>query len=132
VKITRDAFLYLAPRFAPKTRFAQCSTCRDWVTGDRRCVIHGSKITVPGGASCGLYVWGIANPKGTETRARVTPEESGLINREVRCENCKFFGDDECGLYRILNDRLGEYFDLDVKVDAHGCCNAQTPGGDDG
>ena len=130
MKLGRDAFLYLDPRFAPKTRFAQCSTCRDWVTDDRRCVIHGPKITVRGTASCGLYVWGVPKPAGAATRALVTPEESGLVDREVRCENCTWFEDDgECGLYHLLNERLGETFDLDVKVDAHGCCNAQEPKG---
>lgn len=118
----------MAPK-APKTRFAQCSTCRDWVTGDRRCVIHGPKIKIGGDFSCGLYVHGEPMPPGTKTYIDVTPEESGLVDREVRCENCKYFGDDECGLYRILNDWRSDLFDLDVKVDAHACCNAQTPGG---
>jgi len=126
-KLTRDAFLYMAPRFAPKTRFAQCSTCRDWVMGDRRCVIHGPKVTVPGTASCGLYVWGVPHPAGTETKFRVTPEESGLVNREVRCENCTWVeGDmDRCGLYRLLNQRMPGVFDLDTHIEKHGCCNAQ-------
>lgn len=126
MKITRDAFLYLDPR-APRDRFAQCSTCRDWVTGDRRCVIHGPKVTVKGSMSCGLYVNGSPQPPQTATYARVTPEESGLVDREVRCENCRFFGDDECGLFRLLNDHMGDYFDLDVKVHAQGCCNANEP-----
>ena len=125
MKITRDAFLYMDP--VSSKNFAQCSTCRDWVSGDRRCVIHGPKITIPGTASCGLYVHGPVQPAGTKTYAWVTPKESGLVNREVRCENCKFFGDGECGLFRILNDWRPEMFDLDVKVDKHGCCNAQTP-----
>jgi hypothetical protein len=128
-KLTRSTFLYLAPRFAPKTRFAQCSTCRDWVTGDRRCVIHGPKVTVPGTASCGFYVWGVPKPKGTATSAKVTPEESGLVDREVRCENCTW-GDNGatlCGLYRILNQKMPTMFDLDEKIDPHGCCNAQQP-----
>lgn len=129
MKIGRDAFLYLDPRFAPKTRWAQCSTCRDWVTDDRKCVIHGPKITVRAGASCGLYVWGVPHPAGTETRAKITPEESGLVLREVRCENCRWFEDDQCGFFHMLNEELGDIFDLDTKVDAHGCCNAQEPKG---
>lgn len=127
MKLGRDAFLYLDPRFAPKNKFAQCSTCRDWVSGDRRCAIHGPKITVAGTASCGLYVWGVPKPAGTETRTLVTPEESGLVDRDVRCENCRWFEDDQCGFFGMLNEELGDFFDLDVRVDAHGCCNAQQP-----
>lgn len=54
----------------------------------------------------------------------------GPADREVCCETCRFFGDGECGLYRILNDHMGEYFDLDVNVHKQGCCNAQQPEGD--
>ncbi len=126
MKLTRDIFLYMDP-VGQTQRFAQCSTCRDWVTGDRLCVIHGRKVKVPGTASCGLYVNGVPQPAGSPTLARVTPRESGLVNREVRCENCHFFGEGECGLYQILNDWRPEMFALDVGVDSHGCCNAQTP-----
>jgi hypothetical protein len=126
MKINRSAFLYLDPRFAPKSRWAQCSTCRDWVSNHRRCVIHGPKVTVRGSMSCGFYIWGVP-VSNRETVAKVTPTESGLVDREVRCENCRFFGDDECGLYRILNDWRPEMFDLDVKVHKLGCCNAQQP-----
>lgn len=129
MKLERDAFLYMDPR-APRKRFAQCSACRDWVAGDRRCVIHGPRVIVPGSASCGLYVWGVPKPRGTETHARVTPEESGLVDRKVRCENCKWFDADEsqCGLYKMLNEKLPEVFDLDTNVDAEGCCNANQGG----
>lgn len=132
MKISRDAFLYLPPT-RPAANFAQCVVCRDWVRGDRRCVIHGPSINVPGTASCGLFVRGITQAPGTKTRPLVTPEESGLVNREVRCENCKYMASETtCGLYDMLNKKLPSYFDLDVKIDSHGCCNAQTPGGDHG
>lgn len=127
MKLGRDAFLYMDPK-PPQKRFAQCSTCRDWVTGDRRCVIHGPKVQVFGGDSCGLYVWGTPKPPGTDTEVIVTPKESGFVERLVRCENCQWFGDDgNCGLYQLLNRRLSDTFDLDIRVDAHGCCNAQQP-----
>lgn len=126
--IGRDAFLYMAPK-APEGRFAQCSTCRDWVVGDRRCVIHGPKILVAGSMSCGIYVHGEPHPKGFPTKALVTPDESGLVDRQVRCENCKWLDGPDCGFYRMLNEELPDYFDLDVKVDAHGCCNANEPEG---
>jgi hypothetical protein len=127
VKLTRDTFLYLHPR--TRSRFAQCATCRDWVLGDRRCVIHGPKVRVLGTASCGLYVFGWPNPAGTKTSAKVTPEESGLVNRQVRCENCTWADDGahKCGFYELLNKELGDVFDLDVNIDPHGCCNAQQP-----
>lgn len=128
MKITRDAFLYLDPR-GPKARFAQCATCRDWVSGDRRCVIIGPRTMVSGTMSCGFYVHGKPQPPGTTTTARVTPEEAGLVDREVRCENCVHFSSrvDECELFRLLNKEHGDIFDLDIAVDAHGCCNAQEP-----
>ncbi len=129
MKINRDAFLYLPPT-RPAANFAQCVVCRDWVRGDRKCVIHGPSINVPGTASCGFFVRGITQPPGTKTRPLVTPEESGLVNREVRCVNCKWGGPGrhECEFYDMLNKKLPEVFDLDIKIDPHGCCNAQTPG----
>lgn len=132
MRLDRSAFLYMDP-VAPKNAFAQCSTCRDWVSGDRRCVIHGPSVKVVGGASCGLYVAGDPHPAGTRTHSAVTPEESGLVTREVRCENCRWF-DGDCGLYEALNKAKPDIFELDPEVDAKGCCNAQQPvdGGDDG
>lgn len=127
MKINRDAFLYLDPRFAPKSKWAQCSTCRDWII-DRHCVIHKQSVNVPGDASCGFYVWGVPKPRGTECLGRVTPEESGLVVRDVRCENCKWFdATGECEFYKLLNKRLPDTFDLNVRVDKQGCCNAQQP-----
>src|SRR5262245_34472356 len=123
MKINRDAFLYLDP-VRPLGSFAQCNTCRDWVTGDRRCYIHGRKVTVPGTASCGFYVHGPVRPAGTSVYAWVTPEESGLVNREVRCENCKYLEEENvCGLFRKLNTWHHEMFELEETVDKHGCCN---------
>jgi hypothetical protein len=126
MKVNRAAFLYLDP-VRPAANFAQCVVCRDWVRGDRKCVIHGPTVNVPGTASCGFFVRGITQPPGTKTRPLVTPEESGLVNREVRCENCMFFDDGYCKFFTRLNDLWPAVFDLDPKVDAHGCCNAQTP-----
>ena len=129
MKINRSAFLYLDPTGGDVARFAQCSTCRDWVRGDRLCVIHGRRVKVPGTASCGFYVQGVPQPPGTPTLARVTPQESGLVNREVRCENCKYMDTaSHCGFFAKLNQALPEYFDLNPRIDSHGCCNAQTPG----
>jgi hypothetical protein len=135
MKVNRAAFLYLDP-VRPAANFAQCVRCRDWVRGDRKCVIHGPTVNVPGTASCGFFVDGPTQPPGTKTHAWVTPEESGLVNRDVRCENCKYYenedNESECGLFRMLNGWHHDMFELDEKVDKHGCCNAQTPGGDHG
>lgn len=127
-KLGRETFLYLSP--APDVdEFAQCMTCRDWVGGDDRCCIHGPHVAVYGTMSCGLYVYGAPQPSGTHTLAIVTPEESGLVNREVRCENCihlvTHLDGNECAFFRHLNEEMPELFDLDVKVEPKGCCNAQ-------
>jgi hypothetical protein len=77
-----------------------------------------------GGFSCGLYVPG--KPVNFPVKKYVTPQESGLVDRQVRCENCKF-GGEECGLYKMLNKKMPEVFDLDTKIESKACCNAQTP-----
>src|SRR5262245_61628716 len=127
-KLGAETFIYLNPE--PNTpEFAQCSTCRDWVTEDNRCFIHGPHVNVLGSMSCGLYVWGAPLPSGSKTVGIVTTVESGLVDREVRCENCIHFDDthDECNFFRTLNLELPELFDIDVGVEPKGCCNAQTP-----
>ena len=124
-KIGQEAFLYLQP-LDSEERFAQCSTCRDWVMEDDRCVIHGPYITVVSTASCGLYVEGAPQQSGTRTESIVTPSETGLTDREVRCENCYHFTD-ICELFKKLNETLPDLFDIDIHVDSKGCCNANTP-----
>ncbi len=127
-KLKRDAFLYLNPR-PPVAEFAQCAECSMWVDGDDLCTIHGPNITVPGTASCGLFIFGVTQPKGTPTKAVVTPEESGLVDREVRCENCLWGGPEEyiCQLFDMLNRYMPDIFDLDTAIEPKGCCNAQQP-----
>lgn len=145
-KITRDAFLYFNHRTnSPKKQFAQCVTCRKFVPheymGDKSttdlCVEHGSKVKVGEEWSCGVYtIWpkGSPNPQVIRDHAgelakgipgSVTPEESGLVERQVRCENCYFY-ERTCNLYFQLNSLLPTIFDLDIHVDEYGCCNAQT------
>lgn len=120
-RLKRDTFLYLDPE-PPDERFAQCSTCRDWITNER-CYIHRPDDKVPGSASCNLYVRGEPRTSGTPISA-VTPEDSGLVDREVRCENCKWFDDGTCNFYQLLNTVCPDVFDLDTSVDEKGCCNA--------
>jgi hypothetical protein len=127
-KLSRDAFLYLDPH-GDKDYFAQCSTCQDWVRGDNLCVIHSPHVNVPGTASCGFYVHGDPQPPGTPVEFVVTPEESGLVDREVRCENCKWGGPTSynCELYDLLNTYMSDIFLLDTQINPKGCCNAQQP-----
>lgn len=128
-KLERDAFLYLNPE-AYSDNFAQCSTCEMWVEGDNRCTIHGPRVKIQGTASCGFYVPGEPYSQGAETEPLVTAEESGLVDRPVRCENCQWGGPStyRCRLFAGLNERLPDVFDLDEQIEPKGCCNAQLPG----
>jgi hypothetical protein len=121
-KIGRDAFLYLSPK-PPKDQFAQCGTCRDF-TGTGCMILGQTRITK--GMSCGLYVRGQPrlNMKGRE-QSLVSPEQAGLVNFQVRCENCKY-GGPTCKLYEALNEELPDKFDLETKIDPKACCNGFT------
>jgi len=126
-KVERDAFLYLDHKGDPKM-FAQCGSCMMF-TGST-CTIHGPKVKITGDMSCGYYVHGKPMPdeKGHEMKS-VTPAESGLVKRQVRCENCSHvdYENKKCKLYSALN-RLDPYkFNLMEDIDLNGCCNAQTP-----
>jgi len=147
IKNNRDAFLYFdsSPK-SPRGKFAQCETCRMFVPDEYMgndddmdlCIAHGSNVKVGETFSCGLYSgWpkGAPNPEVIRDHAAelkkgipgaVTPDESGLVDRQVRCENCLFHNrsPSECHLYDKLNKALPELWDLDTKVDPHGCCNA--------
>lgn len=125
-KVDRSAFLYLDPK-APKTEFAQCGTCVMFDPKRERCSIHGSNVRVVAESSCGFYIHG--KPSLQKIGApEVTPEESGLVTRPVRCENCRFFKKDHsiCDLFHDLNQDHPDKFKLKEKVDPKGCCNAQT------
>lgn len=123
-KNTRDCFLYMEPK-PPVDQFAQCGTCRLYVSGVSRCSILGPDVEVPEGASCGSYVHG--EPHEQPIRASTTPEEVGLVFHQVRCSNCVSFADRKCNLYIQLNKALPDLFDLDENVSAFACCNAQKP-----
>jgi hypothetical protein len=126
-RLSRDCFIYLDPR-PPSDEFAQCSTCRMWLHS-QRCAIHGPDVKVTGGMSCALYIHGTPLEDGAETSAIVTPTESGLVDREVRCENCKFGGPERrsCDLFTLLNHTRPDLFNLNPLIDPKGCCNAQQP-----
>lgn len=129
-KVTRATFLYMDPQ-APKATFAQCGTCVHFIEDKDRCELHGPNDDIDDDDSCGLYVHG--KPSGGKPEGLVTPEQSGLVSRQVRCENCMFFDAEtepreHCDFYTQLNRIFPSLFNLDRYVDSHGCCNAQTPG----
>lgn len=120
-RIKRDAFLYMEPKGNGKD-FAQCSTCVEFDPKTKCCVVM-NKI-VAGLDSCGIYLEGKYD--GRKPKEYATPAELGYVQREVRCENCKY-GGDECWLYKMLNQRQPEDFDLETKIHPKACCNLQTP-----
>lgn len=124
-KVRRDAFLYLGPA-GRADRFAQCGTCGLFRLSLQSCVIVADRIVAEG--SCGLYAHGTPADDQPQ-RASVTQTDAGYVVREVRCENCRFFASQSsvCSLYADLNEAFPDIFDLATRVDAQGCCNAQTP-----
>lgn len=124
-RINRSAFLYMAPK-EPVDQFAQCGTCYNWKPESRHCKYFSPDDEVLGSMSCGLYAHGTPTEKQPVIEA-TTPEEAGAVNMAVRCENCSWFSDEECGLFKLLMARLPDTFDLDPAVDAKGCCNAFQP-----
>lgn len=127
MKIDRTAFLYME---GTDREFAQCSTCYFWISGTDRCVLHRATDRTEGGDSCGLYVNGEPQEEATPL-GLTTPKVSGLVSREVRCENCSWFDADttNCDLYDQLNSEMPDAFNLNIKVRRRACCNAQTPKG---
>ena len=128
-KLKRDAFLYMDPK-GEKDEFAQCSSCRAF-TG-KSCVKFPKGNTVEAGGSCGLYEKGEGDPSmvGKELGS-ANKREAGYVVRKVRCENCSFFHEEKghCELFEHLTKQFPNVFDLDDKVDKHGCCNAQVEAG---
>ena len=122
--IKRDAFLYLPAAGGDK----QCSSCWLFNAEVKRCKVLAKDFEVEASDSCGY--WGpVAGEQDLDVVAweRFTPEEVGFVKHAVRCENCHYFDDGRCGLFFHLNATAHKVFDLDERVDAKGCCNAQTP-----
>lgn len=149
--ITRDAFLYMEPpeNMEAPEKFAQCETCRKFIpqaapAGDL-CIELGPNEKVGEEYSCGLYsTWpaGRAEPQVVQNhlieiqtaaqkneRGFVSAKEAGLVERQVRCENCHYFdsGRSICIFFAFLKDFNPFVFNLDPKVKPRACCNAQTP-----
>lgn len=122
-KIDGSAFLYLPPK-SPADEFAQCGTCTLFKPDSKRCGIFSPKDKVTADQSCGFYLHGTPT-EDQECKSIVTPDQAGLVTGSVRCENCSWF-DGKCGLYKMLNEKLPDDFNLDPDVDPKGCCNAFT------
>jgi hypothetical protein len=129
-KITRDAFIYMEPdtkeRQKYKEKFAQCGTCHMW-TGEKgkSCTIHSQKVEITAEKSCSFYTPGDPMPEmiGKEMGI-VSPAESGLVEADVRCENCNYFSSGKvCQVFKRLN-ASAEMFELDENVEPKACCNA--------
>lgn len=149
MKLKRDTFLYMDPVGNPND-FAQCVSCRKFVPEKMMegkvnhdcCAEFGPKVRVGARWSCGLYSpWpdGKVNQEVVEFHAQemleskggkmATPSEAGLVNREVRCENCAAFdGKHTCLFFKEVNDKMSDVFErIDTDVKAKACCNAQHP-----
>lgn len=121
-KIDRSAFLYMEPS-DDNREFAQCGTCFFWAS--EKCKIHGER-RIAASESCGLYVPDRLGRSIDAELPLVSPEQSGLVSRPVRCENCRSFdAPGTCRLFTDLN-RTGQ-FACDPSVKPLGCCNAQMP-----
>lgn len=121
--------------------FAQCEDCILWTGPDReRCGVHGAKLQITAEHTCNYYMHGHA-PAFLRAAlwhlARLItilkPSQSGLVHRQVRCENCRFFDTTgephvHCDLYTQLNLQYPRLFHLDRYVKPKACCNFQNPG----
>ena len=126
-KIKRDAFIYLSGK---DKEFAQCGTCWLFNAEKERCAILGPDFKVDDDDSCCLYVKG-DYPKDLKLVVRITPKNAGFVERRVWCESCRYiqYNDNgaECKLYKMLNEKFPDVFDLETSITPRSCCNAQMP-----
>jgi len=123
-KIGRWAFLYMEPKTPEDAKeFAQCSTCKMFLPGKKRCGIFGPDDEVKALASCGLYLQGKSHDN-QKIQNIVTPEAAGYVEGAARCENCSWYKDGTCGLFADLDKAMSDTFELGSNVSPKGCCNA--------
>jgi hypothetical protein len=123
MKLDRSVFLYMSPK-KDVENFAQCSTCVNFLPKKQKCAYFGNK-KIKSTGSCGLYVYGV--PDDTQDIfSSITPEDAGYVDRKVRCENCFFANNGICRLFRSLNQKYPNTFNLDINIEKKGCCNANT------
>jgi len=115
----KSTFLYTPGKDGKDT--GNCRSCKMFLKQHGICSLHGPKVKINGGMSCGLWVTGgpAVESEMEHVSVAVTPKESGLIEAEVRCVNCEYYKDSkkECLLFEILGIE-------DHTVEANGCCNA--------
>jgi hypothetical protein len=108
---------------------SQCGTCFLWIRS-QKCYIHRPSDKITKEMACVYYLQGPPMSPAAKPASIVTPEESGLVDRQVRCENCKWYDDHHCKFFEELNNLHGGLageFKLDTRVDPRGCCTAQEP-----
>jgi len=106
--------------------FGQCSACVSF-DGKRLCRKFGPHDAVKPGGSCDLFVYGVPQQMGDEEFEGASAAESGYVERQVRCGNCRSAreGATRCGLYAMLNQAQPETFQLDETITPQSCCNLQ-------
>lgn len=119
----RDAFGYMDPR-GNIPDFAQCSSCRLWLTDRERCHWLPDDFNVDDDDSCILYIQGRPIRGDAKTTGALTPQEVGFYDGKTRCENCVSLDGNECGLFKRLNEAFPDIFDLETRVKPRACCNA--------
>lgn len=132
-RIFRDAFIYLEPlALKNDDDFAQCSSCVFFHSVEETCAIHGKSIRVKSDASCDFYLNGLPNTVENFI-ADLDSRYTGLVRRQVRCENCRYSGSEAtvCNLFKTLNEKLPELFDCETVIEPKACCNAQEPKDDE-
>ena len=123
-KQNRTALGFITGR--DKRGFAQCSTCHQLMPTRSVCAIMARPVRKDIG-SCNYYAPGL--PHDNQLPAPCYGyNEASYVERAVRCGNCAWFAPgDRCGLYHLLNTQAPTVFELDERVTANDCCNAQTP-----
>lgn len=125
-RIDRSAFLYMEPK-GEVENFAQCASC--WKFTGQTCLEFSKDNKVVPGGTCGLYCNGTPREDlaGSESGG-TTPEVADYVERPVRCENCVSFDSEKsvCMRFKDLSESKPEFYDLDFKVKAKACCNANV------
>lgn len=123
----KSVFLYLEYKkdsYGTKEQFAQCASCH--MFSGSTCLLMSKTQKITPTMTCGFYSNGKpqTDKVGQESNS-VTPQEAGLLDAKVRCENCHFFqdSDNDCQLFKVLN--------IDHKVEPIACCNAWRGHGSD-
>lgn len=113
-KHTRSDFGYMEGKQGDDY-FAQCKGCR-FLTNGNRCTILLEEVSLEG--ACNYFDTIVPS---------LNKENSGYVERPVRCENCRYFEPEQghCHMYEEFNEEFPDLMELDHMVSSYGCCNAQ-------